>query len=50
MNIAKCNPRQSVQVAAVTLTVDAANTAALALYVGLGFTHIQTLRSYHKRT
>jgi ribosomal protein S18 acetylase RimI-like enzyme len=36
------------EIEAVTLTVDAANTAALTLYTSLGFTHLQTLQSYRK--
>jgi ribosomal protein S18 acetylase RimI-like enzyme len=37
------------EIEAVTLTVDAANSAALALYTSLDFTHLQTLQSYRKR-
>jgi ribosomal protein S18 acetylase RimI-like enzyme len=33
----------------VALTVHADNTAAIALYTGLGFTHTQTLQSFRKR-
>ncbi|MBZ0289309.1 MAG: GNAT family N-acetyltransferase [Anaerolineae bacterium] len=36
------------EVEAVTLTVDAGNQAALALYHSLGFTHLQTLQGYRK--
>lgn len=37
------------EIEAVALTVNAANSAALALYANLGFTHLQTLQSYRKQ-